>query len=79
MKVVKMSISLDPGLSADIRQAAELEGTSLSAWIADAAAARLRSEALDAFFEDYQHEHGAFTDDEIRAAQERLGIDGASS
>ena len=74
-----MSISLDPGLNADIRQAAELEGTSLSAWIADAAAARLRSEALDTFFEDYQREHGTFTDDEIGAARERLGIDGASS
>lgn len=74
MKVVKMSISLDPDLDRDVRDAAKKSGESYSAWMAEAAARRLRSEGLRAFLDDYEGEHGAFSEDELAAARQRLGL-----
>jgi predicted transcriptional regulator len=71
--VEKMSISLDPELGQAVREAATKEDTSVSAWLAEAARAQLRQEGLAAFLDDWQAEHGAFTDEEIRDAERKLG------
>jgi hypothetical protein len=73
--VRKMSISLDPELDHEVREAAARAGQSLSAWLAAAAAAQLRSQALREFLDDYEREHGAFTEEELAEAGRRLGYE----
>ena len=73
MKVDRWSISLDPGLGDAVRAAARRAGTSLSAWLGEAAAARLRSEALADWLADWQAEHGEITADELARARAELG------
>lgn len=73
MKVEKMSISMDPRLGDDVRAAATRAGVSLSAWLARAAAARLRQEALAELLADWQAEHGPITVEELARARAELG------
>ena len=73
MKVDKMSISMDPQLGDDVRIAAERAGMSVSAWLADAAAARLRKQALADFLSDWQAKHGKITATELAKARAELG------
>lgn len=80
-----MSIDLEEPLASDIRAAARAAGQPVSVWLAEAAQAKLRSGeteaalrerrsvALGQFLDEYQAEHGAFTDEEIKAAELRLG------
>jgi predicted transcriptional regulator len=74
MKVAKMSISMDSDLAARVRAAAERAAQPLSAWIAEAVAARLRSDAITEYLADYQTRHGAFTADELAAARREIGL-----
>ena len=74
MTTKKMSVSFPSELSEEIQGQAHAAGMSVSAWLAEAAAARLRSEALREALDSYQEEHGAFTDEEIDRARERLGL-----
>ncbi len=46
MKVDRLSITMDPALGAAARKAAKRAKLTVSAWIAEATADRLRSEAL---------------------------------
>jgi hypothetical protein len=69
-----MSVSFAPELGEAIREAARRSGVPLSAWLADAAARKLRSEALDSFLADWQAEHGTFTEEEIAQAERELGL-----
>jgi hypothetical protein len=69
-----MSISFAPELGEAVREAAKRSGMPLSAWLADAAATKLRAEALDSFLADWQAEHGAFTEEEIAQAERELGL-----
>ena len=73
MKVEKLSISLDPRLGGDVRAAAARADTSLSAWLAEAAEARLRREALAELLADWQAEHGPITPEELERARAELG------
>ena len=73
MKVDKMSISMDPQLGDEIRGAAERAGLSVSAWLAGAAAARLRKQALADFLAGWQAKHGAITAAELARARAELG------
>lgn len=73
MKVDKMSVSMEPRLGDDIRAAAERAGMSVSAWLADAAAARLRWQALADFLSDWQAKHGTITAAELAKARGELG------
>lgn len=57
-----------------MREAARKAGTGLSAWLAGAAAARLRAEALDEFLNTWEKKHGALTADELSQAERDLGI-----
>ncbi len=68
-----MSISMDAEIAAQVREAALRAGVPLSAWMADAARAKLRHESLAAFLDEYQAEHGAFTEEELEQARARLG------
>jgi hypothetical protein len=76
VKVDKMSISMDPQLGDDVRVAAERAGMSVSAWLAGAAAARLRKQALVDALADWQARHGKFTAAELAKARAELGYSG---
>ena len=76
MAVDKMSLSFPPGISERIKLAAKQAGTSTSSWVADAARMKLRNEALRAYLDEYQAEHGAFTDEELAEASQALGLAG---
>ena len=73
MKVAKLSISFDSDLGDAVRGAANHKGSSLSAWLADAAAAKLRTEALADYLEDWEAEHGKLTVNELAGAAAELG------
>jgi hypothetical protein len=74
MKVDKMSVSFDPDLGDAVRAAANRAGRGLSGWLADAAAARLRAEALADFLDGWEAEHGPFTAEELAKATDELGL-----
>jgi hypothetical protein len=74
VKVDKMSISFDADLGESVREAARRAGSGLSSWLADAAAAKLRAEALAGFLDEWEREHGRLTDDELAAAEHELGL-----
>ncbi len=74
MKVDKLSVSFDPDLGDAVRAAARQRGGGLSRWLADAATAKLRAEALAEFLDDWEAEHGAFTSTELRQAATELGL-----
>ena len=61
----KRSISLPSDLADAIDQAATAEGTTVSAWIADTAAHRLRIDAGRRGIADWERQHGALTPDEL--------------
>ena len=74
MKVDKMSISLDAQLGDDVRNAARKAGMGLSAWLADAAAAKLRALALGEFLDHWEREHGPLAPDELARAEAELRL-----
>ena len=74
MKVDKMSISFDPELGDAVRAAAAETGKPLSSWLAEAAASKLRAEALARFLDDWEAEHGVLTAAEIARAEQELGL-----
>ncbi len=78
MKVDKLSVSFDPELGDAVRAAAARSGRGLSGWLADAAAARLRAEALAAFLDYWEAEHGELTAAELARASQELGLPDAS-
>jgi hypothetical protein len=74
VKVDKMSVSFDAELGDAVRSAASQAGKPLSAWLAEAAASKLRAEALAEFLADWQTEHGMLTAEEIARAEQELGV-----
>jgi len=74
MGVDKISISFDAGLGEAVRQAARDDDKALSAWLAEAAEAKLRAEALRAFLDDWGQEHGPITAEELHRARVELGL-----
>jgi hypothetical protein len=74
MRVDKMSISFDVRLGDGVRHAAEKAGKPLSTWLAEAAATKLRAEALAEFLDDWEAEHGAPTPEELAEASRKLGL-----
>ena len=48
--------------------------TGLSSWLAGAAAARLRGEALEEFLDAWEKKHGALTPAELSRAKRELGV-----
>lgn len=74
MKVDKLSVSFDPDLGDAVRAAAKASGRGLSGWLADAAAAQLRAEALTEFLAGWEAEHGALSAEELARATAELGV-----
>jgi hypothetical protein len=72
--VDKMSVSFDPDLGEAIRAAAKRSGRGLSGWLADAAAARLRAEALGDFLDAWEADHAPLTAGELAKATAELGV-----
>src|SRR5674536_344578 len=68
MKVDKFSVSFDPDLGDAVRAAARHSGGGVSRWLADAAAAKLRAEALSDFLDAWEAEHGSLTSAELSKA-----------
>ena len=61
----KRSISLPSDLAEAIDQAANAEGTTVSAWIAETAARRLRIDAGRQGVAEWERQNGALTPDEL--------------
>jgi hypothetical protein len=74
MKVDKLSISFDPDLGDAVRSAAAQAGKPVSSWLAEAAASKLRAEALAEFLSAWEAEHGALTAEEVARAERELGL-----
>lgn len=74
MNVDKMSVSFDPDLGDAVRSAAAKAGKPLSAWLAEAAAGKLRAEALAEFLAGWESDHGVLTAEEIARAEVELGL-----
>jgi hypothetical protein len=79
VKVDKLSVSFDPELGDAVRSAAAEAGKPLSAWLAEAAASKLRAEALARFLDGWEAEHGVLTADELARAERELGVAASDS
>jgi hypothetical protein len=77
VKVDKLSISFDPELGDAVRSAAAEAGKPLSSWLAEAAASKLRAEALADFLDGWETQHGVLTAEELAAAERELGVAGS--
>ena len=75
----KLSISFEPDLGDAVRSAAAQAGKPVSTWLAEAAASKLRAEALAAFLSGWEAEHGGLTVQEIARAERELGLAGNSA
>ena len=80
-----------PELREAVREAADEAGLSLSEWLAQAAEAKIRAdgqarileeaahkrrmEGLGKFLDEWQAEHGAFTEEEMAGARRDLGYE----
>jgi hypothetical protein len=74
VKVDKLSISFEPELGDAVRAAAAQAGQPVSSWLAEAAASKLRAEALADFLAGWESEHGVLTPEEIARAERELGL-----
>lgn len=72
MTARKYSASMDEDLLDEVRAAAEDDEKTLSAWLADVARERVRLLALGRLLDEWEAENGAFTEEELAAADEWL-------
>jgi hypothetical protein len=71
-QVDRLSVTMTPELGNAVREAATRQGTSVSAWLSEAAADRIRNELLGVALDAWEAEDGAFTDDELAVAEAEL-------
>ena len=74
MPVDRFSLTMDPDLGAAVRQAAEREGMTVSAWLSKAAAERVRNELLGIALQRWEEEDGPLTEEELDDAREEMGF-----
>ena len=72
-QVDRFSVTMPPELGEGVRQAAARQGISVSTWLSEAAADRLRNELLGEALDAWESEDGSFTEAELDAAASRLG------
>ncbi len=72
MAAEKYSASMDDVLLAGARADADAEGLTLSSWLADAAADRLRLKALHHLVDEWEAEHGAISVAELDALEDKV-------
>jgi hypothetical protein len=86
---ITMSIALAPDLWEEVRGAADRVGKSPDDWFAEAAEAKLRADenaaileeaarkrrhkALGEYLDEWEAEHGAFTEEELAETAEKMG------
>ena len=71
-QVDRLSVTMAPDIGTAVREAAAREGTSVSAWLADAAAQRLRNDLLGVALNLWETEDGPFSDHELNTAAAAL-------
>jgi predicted transcriptional regulator len=83
---IRMSVALEPDLDERVRESADRSGKTLSTWITEAVKAKLLAElgllaelqrkmrGLDRFLEEWQAEHGYFTDEEMAETSREMGL-----
>jgi hypothetical protein len=71
-QVDRLSVTMPPEIGAAVRDAAARQGTSVSNWLAAAAAQRLRNDLLGAALDQWEVEDGPFSDEELNAAAAAL-------
>ncbi|HEV3093092.1 MAG TPA: hypothetical protein VGY30_01105 [Solirubrobacteraceae bacterium] len=74
MKVDKLSVSFAPDLGDAVRDAARHSGSSLSSWLAEAAATKLRAQALADYLQEWEQQHGELTPAELAKAADDLRL-----
>lgn len=70
---VKLAVTVDADVHARVIEAADAEGTSVSAWLTAAARRALLVRDGLAAVAEWEAEHGALTAAELDAARERIG------
>jgi hypothetical protein len=71
-QVDRLSVTMAPQIGTAVREAAAREGTSVSTWLTEAAAQRLRNDLLGVALDQWEAEDGPFSDDELNAAAQAL-------
>ncbi len=74
MAVKRFSVSFDDDLATEAQASAAAFGEPFSAWLAEAAARRLRQDALLAAVADFESEHGPLSARERADSRRRLGV-----
>ncbi|HEY5377875.1 MAG TPA: hypothetical protein VIK01_29540 [Polyangiaceae bacterium] len=69
---IKLAVTVDADVHAKVLDAAEAEGTSVSAWITAAARRALLVRDGLAAVAEWEAEHGALTEAELNAARSRI-------
>lgn len=69
---VKLAITVNRDVHARIREAAEAEGSSISAWLTEAARRALLIRDGLAAVAEWEADHGAFTEAEVEDARKRV-------
>jgi hypothetical protein len=71
-QVDRLSVTMPPEVGAAVRDSAARQGTSVSNWLAAAAAQRLRNELLGAALDAWEAEDGPFSEPELNVAAAAL-------
>jgi predicted transcriptional regulator len=74
MSTERVTVSLPTEVREAAQRIAEETGTSFSGVVTEALLTVVRQRVLAEVLADYQAEHGAFTEDEIRAAAAEMGL-----
>jgi hypothetical protein len=69
---VKLAVTVDRDVHAELVRAARQDGVSISAWMTDAARRSLRVRDGLAAIAEWEAEHGPFTDRELNEARQRV-------
>lgn len=69
---IKLAITVDPDVHARVARAAHEDKVSVSAWMTEAARRSLRIRDGLAAIAEWETQHGAFTDEEIDKARQRV-------
>jgi len=69
---VKLAITVEAGVHAEVLRAARSDGTSVSAWLTDAARRALRVRDGLVAVAEWEAEHGTLTHAELEAARARI-------
>jgi hypothetical protein len=68
----KLAITVDAGVHARVVRAARKKKVSVSAWLTEAARRSLRAEDGLAAVDEWEAEHGAFTEEELEEARRQV-------